>query len=552
MSVFVKEYLIIDTRVFTFLVICDKLAFVILKGYMNMKKKGNIFVYIILVAAVLLTKILGLARNILLSAYYGTGIEASAFSAVSNLPLIVFDVTFGTAISAAFVPVFNEKLSVQGNKDANRFASNFLNIVLLFSAAIAVLGIAFPKAAVMFVASGFDNNANTLSLASELMRIIMPIICFACGTFIFVGILQSYGQFIAPALVSLFSNLSMILYLIYVNNVFGIKGLAVAFCLGWSLQFLFLIPFLKQKKFKYSFVLDFKSPEIKKVAILTLPLFVSALAQPINQLISTNLSSGVSESGVATVNYAYNAYFIVAGVFSYALTNMFFPEMSRRFACKDTDGATVICRDMLSTITAIIMPIMVFLFSCSVPVIRIIYQRGKFTAQDTLSVAALLTIYSIGMIFLSWQDILNKYFYSMQKSVVPMIAAAIGIALNFALSILLTPAYQLKGLAISTVISGIVMTAVLCLFSLRYTRKIFDRRFVIELIKLISAGIVLYFVCTFMLGLFDFETSNIMQILYIAVIFIAAVIVYFIALILLRSNNISNILKLFKKGGHKC
>ncbi len=552
MSVFVKEYLIIDTRVFTFLVICDKLAFVILKGYMNMKKKGNIFVYIILVAAVLLTKILGLARNILLSAYYGTGIEASAFSAVSNLPLIVFDVTFGTAISAAFVPVFNEKLSVQGNKDANRFASNFLNIVLLFSAAIAVLGIAFPKAAVMFVASGFDNNANTLSLASELMRIIMPIICFACGTFIFVGILQSYGQFIAPALVSLFSNLSMILYLIYANNVFGIKGLAVAFCLGWSLQFLFLIPFLKQKKFKYSFVLDFKSPEIKKVAILTLPLFVSALAQPINQLISTNLSSGVSESGVATVNYAYNAYFIVAGVFSYALTNMFFPEMSRRFACKDTDGATVICRDMLSTITAIIMPIMVFLFSCSVPVIRIIYQRGKFTAQDTLSVAALLTIYSIGMIFLSWQDILNKYFYSMQKSVVPMIAAAIGIALNFALSILLTPAYQLKGLAISTVISGIVMTAVLCLFSLRYTRKIFDRRFVIELIKLISAGIVLYFVCTFMLGLFDFETSNIMQILYIAVIFIAAVIVYFIALILLRSNNISNILKLFKKGGHKC
>lgn len=552
MSVFVKEYLIIDTRVFTFLVICDKLAFVILKGYMNMKKKGNIFVYIILVAAVLLTKILGLARNILLSAYYGTGIEASAFSAVSNLPLIVFDVTFGTAISAAFVPVFNEKLSVQGNKDANRFASNFLNIVLLFSAAIAVLGIAFPKAAVMFVASGFDNNANTLSLASELMRIIMPIICFACGTFIFVGILQSYGQFIAPALVSLFSNLSMILYLIYANNVFGIKGLAVAFCLGWLLQFLFLIPFLKQKKFKYSFVLDFKSPEIKKVAILTLPLFVSALAQPINQLISTNLSSGVSESGVATVNYAYNAYFIVAGVFSYALTNMFFPEMSRRFACKDTDGATVICRDMLSTITAIIMPIMVFLFSCSVPVIRIIYQRGKFTAQDTLSVAALLTIYSIGMIFLSWQDILNKYFYSMQKSVVPMIAAAIGIALNFALSILLTPAYQLKGLAISTVISGIVMTAVLCLFSLRYTRKIFDRRFVIELIKLISAGIVLYFVCTFMLGLFDFETSNIMQILYIAVIFIAAVIVYFIALILLRSNNISNILKLFKKGGHKC
>ena len=547
MSIFVKEYLIINTRVFTFLVICDKLAFVILKGYMNMKKKGNLFVYIILVAAVLLTKVLGLARNILLSANYGTGIEASAFTAVSNLPLIVFDVTFGTAISAAFVPVFNEKLSMEGNKSANRFASNFLNIVLLFSAVIAVLGIAFPKAAVMLVASGFDTNQNAVNLASDLMRIIMPIICFACGTFIFVGILQSYGQFIAPALVSLFSNLSMILYLVFINGVFGIHGLAVAFCIGWFLQFLFLIPFLKKKKFNYSFVIDFSSPEIKKVAILTLPLFVSALAQPINQLISSNLSSGVSESGVATVNYAYNAYFIVAGVFSYALTNMFFPEMSRRFACKDTKGATLICKDMLSTITAIIMPIMVFLFACSVPVIRIIYERGEFTSQDTLNVAALLTVYSIGMVFLSWQDILNKYFYSMQKSIVPMIAAALGIALNFVLSILLIPVMGLKGLAVSTVVSGVLMTVVLCLFSMKYTKNIFDRGFIVELVKLIAGGIVVYFVCTFLLGLFDFSVSVVMQIIYIAVIFITAVILYFVVLVILRSKNISNIKSFLRK-----
>lgn len=514
-----------------------------------MKKKGNVFVYMVLVAAVLLTKVLGLVRNMMLSASYGTGIEASAFTAVSNLPLILFDVTFGTAISAAFVPVFNEKLTKENSDSANRFASNFLNIVIAAAAVIVAAGILFPKAAVMLVASGFDGNSQALSLACKLMRIIMPIICFACGTFIFVGILQSYGEFIAPSLVSLFSNLSMILYLAFVNKFYGIYGLAVAFCIGWFLQFAFLIPFLKKKKFRYSFGFDLKSPDIKKVAVLTLPLFVSALAQPINQLISSNLSSGVSDNGVATVNYAYNAYFIVAGVFSYALTNMFFPEMSRRFAAKDTEGATVICRDMLSTITAVIMPIMMFLTACAVPVISIIYERGEFTSADTVNVASLLSVYAFGMIFLSWQDILNKYFYSMQKSVVPMIAAAAGIALNFALSLALTPHFGLMGLALSTVVAGALMTVILCLFTLKYTDNIFRKDFVFELLKLISGGAAAYAVCRLMLYLLDFKASLIISIVYLLLTFAASAAAYFAVLLVLRSKNVSSIIKLLRKGG---
>jgi len=358
---------------------------------------------------------------------------------------------------------------------------SFLNIVLIFSVVLVLAGIMFPEYAVMLVASGFGENNDVMQLASSLMRIIMPIMSFACCTFIFIGILQSYGEFVAPALVSLFSNLSMILYFLFLNKSFGIKGLAVAFVIGWALQFIFLLPFLRKKRFKYSFVFDFKSPDIKKVAILTLPLFVAALAQPINQLISSNLSSSVSESGVATVNYAYTAYYIVAGVFSYALTNMFFPEMSRKFAQNDTPGATRICSDMLTSITAIIAPIMAFMGACSYPIIKLLYQRGEFTAQDTASVSALLAIYVIGMIFLSWQDIFNKFFYSMQKSVIPMICAAVGIVCNLAFSIILTSKFGLLGLALSTVIAGAVMTVCLSAFSVKVTKGIVTKSFVVEL-----------------------------------------------------------------------
>ena len=529
--------------------VIDLLCYFVVKGGL-MRKKGNIFIYMILVAAVLLTKVLGLVRGILLSAKYGTGFEASAFTAVSNLPLIVFDVTFGTAITSAFVPVFNEKLSTQGNEKANRFASNFFTVIMVFSLVITAVGMLFPRAAVMLVASGFSDQPQTMQLAATLMRIIMPIICFACCTYIFIGVLQSYGEFIAPALVSLFSNLSMIAYLLLLNGRFGVKGLAVAFCFGWFLQFVFLVPFLIKKKFKYTFVLDFKSPDIKRVAVLTLPLFVAALAQPINQLISSNMSSSVSENGVATVNYAYNAYFIVAGVFSYALTNMFFPEMSRKFAQNDKDGASVICRDMLSVIAAIIMPIMIFLSSCSAPVIRILYERGKFTSQDTANVALILSIYALGMLFLSWQDILNKYFYSMQKSVIPMIAAGVGIAVNFILSFLLTKSMGLCGLALSTVIAGAMMTLILCIFAAKRTDRIFGKSFFTELLKVVIGGASVFAVCAVLVRLLDFTGSVIMQIINILIILILSIAVYILVLFILKSENISAVFNALKRRKH--
>lgn len=511
------------------------------------KKKSNIIIYMTLVAAVLLAKVLGLARGVLLSAIYGTGAQASAFTAVSNLPLTLFDVTFGTAITSAFVPVFNEKLSKEGKQSADRFASNFFNIVIVFSLVIVALGMLFPKTAVMIVASGFKDQPETMSIALSLVRIIIPIISFACSTYIFIGILQSYGEFIAPALVSLFSNLAMIIYLLFFNESLGIKGLAFAFCIGWSLQFLFLIPFLAKKKFKYSLKFDIVSADIRKVALLTLPLFVAALAQPINQLISSNFSSRVSENGVATVNYAYNAYLIVAGVFSYALTNMFFPEMSRKFAKKDIDGATGICKDMLSSITAIILPIMAFFIACSKPIINILYERGEFSAQDTVNVAGLLTVYSVGMIFLSWQDIFNKYFYSMQKSYIPMISSGIGIVVNITLSFVLTPLIGLNGLATATVSAGIVMTVILALFAVKTRKTVFTKPFAVELFKLVLGGVTAWLVCTLLLSVFDFNTAFAFKIIYIVCILFATVISYVLILLLFKSDNILKLKKVFQK-----
>ena len=438
-----------------------------------MKKRGAMGTYIVMVVAVVLSKLLGMVRNMLLARFYGTGALADAFTAASSLPLTVYDVTLGTAIASAFVPVFNEKLTKEGKGPAERFGSNFFNIALLFMMALAELGMLFPKGALFIVASGLSGEA--LSVATHLVRIILPVMAIAAGTYIFIGILQSYNSFMGPALVSLVSNLALIFYFLVLDRRFGVYGLGVAFTIGWLLQLLSLLPYLRKEKFRYSFYINFKSKDIKRVLVLTLPLFVAALAQPINQLISTNISSNLEEGSLAAVNYAYQAYFVVSGIFSYCLSNLFFPEMSRCFARGDREAAVGICRKMLGAIAVIVMPIMAFLGGNSKPVIRLLYQGKNFTAADTAMVGTLLTIYAAAMLFYSFQDILNKYFYSMQRVKMPVITAFIGIGINLLVSILAVQKWGVYGLAIGTLSAATVMAILLLIFAKKVSPDILNR-----------------------------------------------------------------------------
>ncbi len=438
-----------------------------------MKKRGAVGTYLILVLSVLLSKVLGMVRNMLLANNYGVGAMTDAFNAASSLPLNLFDITLSAAIVSAFVPVFNDKLTNCTREETDRFGSNFFNIVALIASFIAALGMLFPKAALKLVASGLSGEA--LGYAVVLIRIIMPVVFIAAGVYVFVGILQSYGEFTGPALISLVSNVVMVVYFLVLDRHFGIYGLGVAFTFGWLAQFFFLIPYLYKKRFHYSFTFDLRSPDIRRVLALTLPLFVAALAQPINQLISTNIGSSLEEGVLSSVNYAYQAYFIVSGIFSYCLTNLFFPEMSRCFARNDTEGAKEICGNMLGSVSAIVLPVMAFIGGNSKALIRLLYQRGSFTAEDTNRVGLLLALYCCAMIFYSYQEILNKYFYSMQKVKLPVVSAFIGVGVNLGISILAVRRLGVYGLALGTVTAAVVMAVLLLIFTARVTPGVFSR-----------------------------------------------------------------------------
>jgi putative peptidoglycan lipid II flippase len=196
--------------------------------------------YVFIVFASLFSKVLGLFRDMLLANFYGTGPEAAAFTTAANIPLLFFDITLGTAVSSAFIPVLNEFLGKEGKERAFSYTNVFLSFVLTAATALSVLGVLLSRGIVFLSAPGLD--AGTALLTSVLLKIIFPVVVLASAAFTLVGVLQSFGSFKVPAVMSAVSNLAVILYFLFLNDAFGITGLAAALTFGWALQLAILLP----------------------------------------------------------------------------------------------------------------------------------------------------------------------------------------------------------------------------------------------------------------------------------------------------------------------
>ena len=160
--------------------------------------------------ATLLSKVLGLVRDSLLTAYFGSGLESDAFLTASTIPTTLFDVIIGGVISAAFIPVFNDIMSKKGKDEAMKFVNKFVTLIVCITLFIVVGGIIFRDVLVNIQAPNY--TADKHNLAAQLTAIMFPMVIFTGLAFSFVGLLQSFGEYNIPSIISLVSNLAIILY----------------------------------------------------------------------------------------------------------------------------------------------------------------------------------------------------------------------------------------------------------------------------------------------------------------------------------------------------
>lgn len=385
-------------------------------------------------SAIFLAKVLGLVRNIVFARFYGTGFEATAFFTASRIPLQLLDMSLGAAISSTFIPIFNEFLQKKGKERAINFANNFLNIIMVISLILTILGIVFAPQVVEIIAP--DLELNTKLLTIELIKILFPILFLTAVAYVFVGFLQSLDEFNIPAIISVVANGILIIYLAIFNNKYGIKGVAIAMLIGWATQILVQLPSAIKKGFKYKFVFNLKDEGIIKVVKLALPILISTWVQPINNLVNMRLAAGLENGeAVSALEYSYTLYLIIVGVFSYTLSNIIFPELSKLTADNNKEKTKQILNKSIKISLFFIIPMSVGIAFLSKDIIHVIYERGEFTANSTLLTSRALSFYAIGMIGYGIMEILNKAFYAIQDSKTPMIVSIVAILLNVILSI---------------------------------------------------------------------------------------------------------------------
>lgn len=436
-----------------------------------------------------------MVREMLLVYHYGSGPEATAFTAASRLPLNFFDIALGAAIGSAFIPVFNEIRSKRGDREGLVFANEFVNITALTAILVSILGMVFTPVLIRITATGLEGE--TYDLAVQLTRMMFPMLIFASVAFAFVGILQSYGRFNIPAAISILSNAVMILYFLFFNSHFGVTGMAYAMIAGWFLQMFVQIPVLLRSGYRFRLTLRLNIRDMKQVGILMFPILISTWVQPINMMVNQRLASyHYDGAGLLFLELANKVFIIIAGVIVLAITNIAFPSLSRYSADRDKDGFSALVRQALRMIYFFMTPITIGVCIFSHLIIELLYQRGAFEAAQTVTVSGVLTFYALGIVFYGIRELLNKVFYSTKDTKTPMRIAVIGISLNIVLSIVLGRFMAVNGLALAASVSAVLMAGMLIWsYDRKYHRLIIASEavyFIKALIGSLLMGVAVY------------------------------------------------------------
>lgn len=457
---------------------------------------------ILMVIITLSAKVLGMLRDILLAYFYGTSFEAVAYDTASRLPLILFDFVIGGVITATFIPIFNELIVKKGKKEALSFASGYVTVILIITLLLSVLGIVFSDELVAFLAPDLANE--TAELASALSKIMFPMIIFCGLAFSFVGLLQSFGSFLLPAVISLVSNLIIVAYLLVFNKNFGIYGLSAALLIGWGAQALIQLPSALKQGFRFSIKSDLFSPYIKRAFLMALPILVSSWVQPFCNLINTRFASSI-DGGISAMGYANRLYLIIVGVFTFVATNLLFPYFAKAHSGGDKVEENRLTKSSIKTLMLIILPITFGIFVLSEPMISVIYLRGEFNADDVKMTAEALRFFAVGMPFYAINEIATKKFFAEQKTLTPMLCALVSIVVNVVAVSVLAEKMGIAGIALSSSVAVAVNAALNLLMRWFKGDRMIERSELVDIIKMLVAavlmGLAAYFLMKALSGL---------------------------------------------------
>jgi len=410
--------------------------------------------YSAMIAMILiLSKLVGTIREFLIGVQYGAGIESDIFKIATRIPNIFYGVV-GAALTTSFIPIF-AKLKTD-TKKANDFFNNILNILLVFSFVLVLLGMFFSTQLVHIMVSGFssDQIAKTVLMT----RIVLPSIIFLTLSGLYTGYLQSYGIFIQPALTGIVSSIIVIIGIIVFYQ-FGIIAAIIAVLISSIAQMVVQRPFMPN--YKYKMYINLKDKNVRRLIKLAIPTIISTAVNQINVIVASNYASMLSPGSISIVDNASKLSTLISQVFIVSLTTVFYPMLTEKFTQDDKSEFEGLFVKSVNVVILVAVPLVFGLAALTTPVVRLTLGYGKYGPEAIYNTALCLKYLVFSALGYSLIDILSKTFYATKDTITPMLNGFVLITLNVVLVVALAPRYGIVGLALASTISAITIAIIM-------------------------------------------------------------------------------------------
>lgn len=384
--------------------------------------------------AALASRVLGVAREVVVAALFGAGEAKGAYVIAYYVPFFVQRLLLGGTLSIVFIPTITRYLTRGDTEETQRVTDNLLTLVILVGLGMVLIGQVAAPFVIPLAAPGFVASPGLVDLTVSLARIVFVAMLFLALSVFMTGYLQSHQSFAVPAFAPLVFNLGIIGGTLLLGPRVGIHGLAIAWVVGTALQFFVQLPAAARLGFRYRPRLELHHPALREVARLALPAMLGLAVVEINAYVGRFFASFLpgtqAVNAVAVLDYAYEVVQAPIGFFAISIATAIFPLLSRHAGSGDLSALRRTASLGLRAAIFTTAPVLAVVLAMPDLIVRILFERYEFTPQATAAVAWAVAAYGLGLVPTACYYIVTRVFYALHDMVTPVRVGAAMIPLN--------------------------------------------------------------------------------------------------------------------------
>lgn len=405
----------------------------------------------------LISKAVGLVRDIVLTTCFGASYVSDAFILSTTIPGAFCDILI-QAITIGFIPIYSKIKYDKGTLSANRFTSTFACCLLILCVPFFFCFVLFPEVIARVFTS---NRSDVFSLVVLFIRLIAPVVFFKICVSVLSAFVESNQNFSLSASIGIPYDLFVIFGIVFSYKFSIYWILPVSVVIGTIAQFLLLYKKSRNIGFVVYFSYSEFSNELKNVIKLLLPMIVIVGVNQFNVVIDRYFASFLQEGSITILDYSNKFVLVIENIVVASIIAVLYPRMGEKVAKNDFNGLSNDLREAMNRLVLYLIPSIFILSLMSKDIITFFFGRGAFTSSDIQQTALCMTFYSLGIVFVAIRAIYTRAIYVLHRvnsvSVISLSTLIFNVVLNF----LLVKKIGVAGLALSTSLSNVF--SVLCL-----------------------------------------------------------------------------------------